>query len=48
MRFSHCGQLLATAGQVPVPATGLPDFSRYNLPKREKIYQMTTNCTKCS
>jgi hypothetical protein len=25
---------------------GLPDFSRYNPPKREKIYQMTTKYTK--
>jgi hypothetical protein len=28
----------------PVHA-GLPDFSRYNIPKREKIYQMTTKYT---
>jgi hypothetical protein len=25
----------------------LPDFSWYNLPKWEKIYQMTTKFTKC-
>jgi hypothetical protein len=25
---------------------GLPDFSRYNIPKRVQIYQMTTKCTK--
>jgi hypothetical protein len=25
---------------------GLPAFSRYNIPKRGKIYQMTTKCTK--
>jgi hypothetical protein len=23
--------------------TGLPDFSWYNIPKREEIYQITTN-----
>jgi hypothetical protein len=27
--------------------TGLPDFSWYNVPKREKIYQTTTKYTKC-
>jgi hypothetical protein len=27
--------------------TGLPDFSWYNTPKRGKIYQITTNYTKC-
>jgi hypothetical protein len=27
-------------------AAGLPDFSWYNKPKHEKIYQMTTNDTK--
>jgi hypothetical protein len=27
---------------------GLPDFSWYKIPKREKIYQITTNYTKCS
>jgi hypothetical protein len=27
--------------------TGLPDFSWYKLPKRGKIYQITTNYTKC-
>jgi hypothetical protein len=27
---------------------GLPDFSWYNIPKREKLYQMTTKCTKRS
>jgi hypothetical protein len=26
--------------------TGLPDFSRYSIPKREKIYQMATKDTK--
>jgi hypothetical protein len=26
--------------------SGLPDFSRYNLPKRVKIYQVTTKRTK--
>jgi hypothetical protein len=26
-------------------APGLPDFSRYNVPKRGKMYQMTTECT---
>jgi hypothetical protein len=26
---------------------GLPDFSWYKIPKREKIYQITTNYTKC-
>jgi hypothetical protein len=25
---------------------GLPDFSRYNIPKRVKIYQITTKYTK--
>jgi hypothetical protein len=25
---------------------GLPDFSWYKIPKRGKIYQMTTKCTK--
>jgi hypothetical protein len=27
---------------------GLPDFSRYNIPKREKYTKMTTKCTKWS
>jgi hypothetical protein len=26
---------------------GLPDFSFYNIPKRGKIYQITTKYTKC-
>jgi hypothetical protein len=26
---------------------GLPDFSRYNLPKKGILYQITTKCTKC-
>jgi hypothetical protein len=26
--------------------SGLPDFSWYNIPEREKIYQMTINYTK--
>jgi hypothetical protein len=26
---------------------GLPDFSRYKIPKREKIYQISNNYTKC-
>jgi hypothetical protein len=25
---------------------GLPDFSRHYIPKHEKIYHMTTKCTK--
>jgi hypothetical protein len=25
---------------------GLPDFSRWDIPKRVKIYQITTKCTK--
>jgi hypothetical protein len=27
---------------------GLPDFSRCNIPKRAKIYQITIKCTKCT
>jgi hypothetical protein len=27
--------------------TGLPDFSWYKIPKREKIWQIATNYTKC-
>jgi hypothetical protein len=27
--------------------TGLPDFSWYKIPKREKIYQITANYTNC-
>jgi hypothetical protein len=26
---------------------GLPDFSWYKIPKREEIYQIITNYTKC-
>jgi hypothetical protein len=26
---------------------GLPDLSRYKIPKRRKIYQITTNYIKC-
>jgi hypothetical protein len=26
---------------------GLPDFSSYKIPKREKIYQISTNYTNC-
>jgi hypothetical protein len=29
-----------------VSRAGLPDFSWYKIPKREKIYQITTNYTK--
>jgi hypothetical protein len=28
-----------------VSEPGLPDFSRHKIPKREKIYQITTNRT---
>jgi hypothetical protein len=27
--------------------TGLPDFAWYKIPKRGKMYQITTNFTKC-
>jgi hypothetical protein len=27
--------------------SGLPDFSWYSIPKREKIYRITTKYTKC-
>jgi hypothetical protein len=30
-----------------VSGPGLPDFSCYNIPEREKIYQMTTIIAKC-
>jgi hypothetical protein len=36
---------------LPLGLTGLPDFSWYNTPKREKMYQRTTEyskMTKCS
>jgi hypothetical protein len=32
---------------LPLCQAGLPDFLCYNTPKREKIYQITTNYTKC-
>jgi protoporphyrinogen oxidase len=30
----------------PVQTAGLPDFSWYNIPKREKIYQITIRYSK--
>jgi hypothetical protein len=37
--------------QVPIfgkaISAGLPDFSRYKIPKRLKIYQITTNYAQC-
>jgi hypothetical protein len=29
------------------PQPGLPDFSYYKVPNPEKLYQITTNYTKC-
>jgi hypothetical protein len=42
-------RLFATDSFVTLPSTfqaGLPDFSRYNIPKREKNVPMATKCTK--
>jgi hypothetical protein len=33
-------------GKNKVWDSGMPDFSRYKIPKRGKIYQMTTKYTK--
>jgi hypothetical protein len=38
--------IFSQAHPVTLSASGLPDFYRYNIPKREKIYQMTTKYTK--
>jgi hypothetical protein len=37
---------LPTQDNVRQPESGLPDFSWYNIPKWEKIYQMTTKYTQ--
>jgi hypothetical protein len=34
--------------QAGLSVAGLPDFSRYIIPKPEKMYQMNTKCTKWS
>jgi hypothetical protein len=48
LSFAICSELIVLVlfcGQ-PSHGPGLPDLSSYNIPKRGKIYQMTTKCNK--